>query len=898
MALSPGTRLGQYQVAAQIGVGGMGEVYQATDTKLKRQVAIKVLPASVAADAERLARFQREAEVLASLNHPNIAAIYGLEDADGTKALVMELVEGPTLADRIADGPIPVDEALPIAKQIAEALEAAHEQGIIHRDLKPANIKLRPDGTVKVLDFGLAKAMEPVGAMPPGQSQLPTITTPAMTQAGMILGTVAYMSPEQAKGHPVDKRSDIWAFGAVLFEMLCGRRAFEGEDVSDTMASVLKGDTNWSALPSSVPPMIVAVLRRCLARDRRERARDIGDVQLALAGAFDTAVPSSGGLASPGASRTTLGVLVATAVAAGALVAGVVAWSQWPAADVPRVTRLTIAPADGQTLRMSSTSVDMALSPDGTQAAFTVNDGDGGNPLVLRSLNSLATTVLASRGFAPFFSADGAWVGFSDIADGAIKRVPTSGGPAQEIARVDSGVLGATWAPDDTIILGTFDRSGLYRVSAAGGALEPLTALDESRAEVNHAWPERLPGRNAVLFSILRRDTVLQGDDAEIAVLDLTTGEHRILLSGGSFPKYVPTGHLLYSFAGTLRAVRFDAERLEVVGDPVSIVDRVVTKATGGANVALGGDGSLIYYAGSRTAGLALTPVSTLVWVDAEGHETDAGFDPRAYIYPRLAPDGRRVAVAVVDGPTDLWVGDVGRHTFTRLTRDVEEDVSPLWTPDGERIVFSKLGRGVFRLRADGAGIAEALNTDLTDLTLESSSPDGSRLLVVRRNRNDIGVFSVAGDQAIEWLLQTPQVQERRSSLSPDGAWMAYSSNESGQFEVYVRPFPDVQARRWQISTSGGTSPLWSRDGRSLFYQDGPAMTRVSVEAGPEPDFGTPETLFEWSYPELNQGRQYDVAADGRLLMLKERAGSEESAPQIVVVQNFFTELERLLPRP
>jgi serine/threonine protein kinase len=292
MALSPGTRLGPYQVTAQIGVGGMGEVYQATDTKLKRQVAIKVLPASVAADAERLARFQREAEVLASLNHPNIAAIYGLEDADGTKALVMELVEGPTLADRIADGAIPVDEALPIAKQIAEALEAAHEQGIIHRDLKPANIKLRPDGTVKVLDFGLAKAMEPVGAMPPGQSQLPTITTPAMTQAGMILGTVAYMSPEQAKGHPVDKRSDIWAFGAVLFEMLCGRRAFEGEDVSDTMASVLKGDTNWSALPSSVPPMIVAVLRRCLARDRRERARDIGDVQLALAGAFDTAVPT------------------------------------------------------------------------------------------------------------------------------------------------------------------------------------------------------------------------------------------------------------------------------------------------------------------------------------------------------------------------------------------------------------------------------------------------------------------------------------------------------------------------------------------------------------------------------------------------------------------------------
>ena len=559
MPLIPGTRLGPYEVTAQIGVGGMGEVYRATDTTLDRQVAIKVLPEAFAQDDERLARFEREAKTLASLNHPNIAQIHGFEKSSNVHALVMELVEGPTLADRIAQGAIPVDEALSIAKQIAEALEAAHGQGIIHRDLKPANVKVRDDGTVKVLDFGLAKAMEPTGAMSPSMSQSPTITTPAMTQAGMILGTAAYMSPEQARGKVVDKRADIWAFGVVLYEMLTGKGAFAGEDVSVTLAHVIRAEPTWDVLPDELSPAVATYLRRCLAKDPYQRVQAIGDVRLALEGAFETMAPQvteAVAVARP-AWRQPLPVAVG-ALVAGVLVTVVAGWSLWPTPDAPRITRLAINPGD-QPLALSAASPVLALSPDGTRAVYRARTDptapDSANVaetlLVVRALDELDVTVLSrgSSSLAPFFSPDGTRVGFNDTRDDTIKQVAVAGGPVLTICGIGSPQMrGATWGEDDTIIFGTLTSSGLWQVSAGGGTPEPLTMLDEAQGEFNHQWPELLPGGEAVLFSIS-----YQGQDvatSQIAVLDLVTGEQRVVVTGGSYARYAPTGHISLRLPG------------------------------------------------------------------------------------------------------------------------------------------------------------------------------------------------------------------------------------------------------------------------------------------------------------------------------------------------------------
>ena len=544
MPLTPGTRLGPYEVTAQIGVGGMGEVYRATDTKLKRDVAVKVLPAEVASDSERLARFQREAEVLASLNHPNIAAIYGLEDSADTKALVMELVEGPTLADRIAQGAIPIDEALPIAKQIAEALEAAHEQGIIHRDLKPANVKVRPDGTVKVLDFGLAKAMEPTAAMSASASMSPTITTPAMTQMGMILGTAAYMSPEQAKGRVADKRSDVWAFGAVLYEMLTGKRAFAGEDVSDTMASVLKADTDWDALPASVPANVVTVIRRCLQRDRGDRVRDIGDVTLALKGAFETAsaqVDEAVAIAQPTWRRA---LPVAVAVIITGLVVGLVAWSLWPAAEQQAVTRFDHDLEAGQLSRGLGRPL-MALSPDGRSIVY--NTGEG---LYLRTMGELEARLITEdpslRG--PFFSPDGQSVGYYDSNDNQLKRIAVSGGAPVVIADLASNLYGATWGTDEVVLFG--QPEGILRVPGTGGTPELLIPVEDGERVYG---PQLLPGGESVLFSA----TVGAWDEAQTVVQSLVTGERTVVRSGGNDARCVSTGHLVYALADGLFAVAF-----------------------------------------------------------------------------------------------------------------------------------------------------------------------------------------------------------------------------------------------------------------------------------------------------------------------------------------------------
>ena len=608
MALNIGGRLGYYDVTALIGEGGMGQVYQATDTQLGREVALKILPDAFAADPDRLARFQREAQVLASLNHPGIAAIYGIEKSEETQALVLELVEGPTLADRIAHGPIPIDEALPIAKQIAEALEAAHEAGVIHRDLKPANIKVREDGTVKVLDFGLAKALDMTPKGDPSQS--PTLTA-AATQMGVIMGTAAYMSPEQARGKVVDKRADIWAFGVVLYEMLTGSRPFQGDDISLTLASVMKSDVNVAVLPDALPETLRTVIRHCLQKDPRRRIRDIGDVQLALEGTFETtvaAVPEKTSV--PRVPLWQRPLTVAILVLAVAILAGLSIWGV-PGSVPPRVARFTLAVPDG--LRLRQTTHDITIAPNGTVVYAVV----GGGPLDSRwfarpldELDGIPISGFAGPSTAPFVSPDGVWVGAFDIAAGELKRAPMLGGPPLSICRVSGLPQGVSWGDDDIIIFGDSRASGLWRVSADGGQPEEITTAPPG---TNHGWPDVLPGGRAVLFTVLTDNL----DNAQVAVLDLDTGEQRALVRGHA-PRYAPTGHVVYAAEGALYAVGFDRGSLTTRGVPVRLLDDVLMKSSGAVEFALARDGTLVYLTGS----VSQLGLSNLVWVDRQGQES------------------------------------------------------------------------------------------------------------------------------------------------------------------------------------------------------------------------------------------------------------------------------------
>ena len=802
MALSPGTRLGHYDVTTLLGEGGMGQVWQATDTQLNRQVALKILPDAFAADPDRLARFTREAQILASLNHPNIAAIYGIEEADGTRALVLELVEGPTLADRISKGPIPLDEALPIAKQIAEALEAAHERGVIHRDLKPANVKVKADGMVKVLDFGLAKALDPVPDVDPSQS--PTLTA-AATQMGVIMGTAAYMSPEQARGKPVDKRTDIWAFGVVLYEMLSGARPFQGEDVSLTLASVMKSDVDVKTLPREVPPIVRTVLDRCLEKDPNRRIRDIGDVSLAMEGAFETGVSSTEeSLAAP-QPLWRRALPPALAAMLGALVVGFVAWNLVPQ-DVRSVTRFTHDLPDGTGFRIAGRAI-MAFSPDGRHFVYYTNRG-----LYLRSMGALearlipgATGTLAN----PFFSPDGESVGY--VQGGELKRIAISGG-APFVICAATNPYGISWAPDDTILFRQSD--GILRVSADGGTPELVIRATEGE-QMDGA--QLLPDGESVLFSVTTATGTTRWDQAQIVVQSLATGERTVVLSGGSDARYVPTGHLVYALEDELFAVPFDGDRLEVQGTPVSVVEGVSRSSSGNtatANYGVSDQGTLVY----ATGGLIRTSLRTLVWVDRQGQEEPIPAPARPYVYPRLSPDGTKIAVDIRDQENDIWVWDVARTLLTRLTLGAGLDRRPVWTPNGQRIVFSSQQEGgthLFWQAADGTGVVELLAESANSQFPTSFSPDGARL-VFADSASDIAVLTLADERQMAPLIQTTFI-ERNGEISPDGRWLAYQSNESGQEEIYVRPFPDVDAGRWPVSTGGGSRPLWARSGEELF---------------------------------------------------------------------------------
>ncbi len=770
----------------------MGQVYHATDTKLNRQVALKILPEAFATDPDRLARFQREAQVLASLNHPNIAAIYGIEEADDTRALVLELVEGPTLADRIAQGAIPLDEALPIAKQIAEALEAAHEAGVIHRDLKPANIKVRDDGTVKVLDFGLAKALDTTPQGDPSQS--PTLTA-AATQMGVIMGTAAYMSPEQAKGRTVDRRSDVWAFGAVLYEMLAGRRAFVGNDVSDTLVSVFRDDPDWAALPDDMPSRVLQAVQVCLQKDPKQRVRDISAVRLAMEGAFESA--SAARAEELKATQLFGWRHVGLAALAGVVIGGVGVGMAPQGSSVPAargVTRLAIPlPAGAYFSRYGG----LALSPDGRTLVYAANLG--GDRLYRRDLDELeAEPIAATEGArGPFFSPDGASLGFIATA-GDLRKLPLDGGLPVPLAPATNQSSG-TWGDDDAIYFRPFDSRGLARIRSAGGEAVPIVQSDEEIL----GWPDVLPGANAVLFSTYPENF----DGARVVVESLVTGERRVL-AAGTTPRFLSSGHVVFAREDTLWAAAFDAERLELASEPVPVVENVyINSSNGQAFYTVSGDGSLAYVSDVRA-----WPLRNLVWVDRSGQEEPIGAPTRPYWWPRVSPDGHRTGVHIMDPANmDSWEFDSVRTTLERRTFHAASEGGLFWTPDGDRVVFwsnRDQETQVYWRPADGTGTAERITAGPNRRSPWDWTPDGRVLVVSETNPEtgrDIATLAIGADGTVKPLVDGP-FNEARPDLSHDGRWLAYQSDESGTWEVFVQSFPEP-GRRLQVSSGGGMSP-------------------------------------------------------------------------------------------
>ena len=904
MTLVAGTRLGSYEITGSLGAGGMGEVYRARDTRLGRDVAIKTLPSDFTHDPDRVARFQREAQLLAALNHPHIAGIYGLEETDGSQFLALELVDGETLAQRLKRGPIPLMEALALARQIAEALQAAHERGIIHRDLKPANIALTSEGQVKVLDFGLAKVVEAGPHESTGLSHSPTLTI-AGTQVGMILGTAAYMAPEQARGKGADKRSDVWGFGAVLYEMFTGRRAFEGEDVSETLAFVLAREPDWTALPVELPSSVRTLLKGCLERDRRRRIADIAaalfvlDHQASLIERRDIERPVAQVPALPQPVWRRASVLGATILIVAAL-AGTSGWFlRRP--EPQAVSRTAITATGSSALLINNDDANLTVTPDGSRVIYR-----GTNQLLVRAIDKLDPVALTGLGAArgPFASRDGQWIGFFE--QGVLKKVSITGGSPVTIARVNSTVVrGATWGPDGTIVfaMGT-TLSGLQRVPAAGGEPAVVTKPRVEDGEGFHVWPEFLPDGRTVLFTIVPSSGSLE--DAQVAALDLAAATYKVLVRGGHHAHYLRSGHLVYGAGGTLRAVAFDLDRLEVIGTPVPVLEQVLTAATGGVNAAFAQNGTLVYV--PALAGAAIE--RSLVWVDRMGREEPIAAPPRAYVYPRISPDGTRVALDIRDRENDVWTWDLRRQTLTRLTFDRSQDENPLWTPDGRHIIFNSARAGVrnlYRQVADGTGTAERLSSSPNPQYPGSISPDGMRLVLDENTSaggNNLAVLALETssgtvERKTEMLLQTT-FSETNGRISPDGRWLSYYSNESGQNQVYVRPFPRIDGGRWQISTAGGTRPVWARNGRELFYLDSDnALTSVIIEATATTfNAGNPKKLFDRSYATTAPGPGYDVSPDGqRFLMIKEGAGESREVPQyLIVVQNWTEELKRLVP--
>ena len=938
MTLASGTRLGPYEIVSPLGAGGMGEVYRARDVRIDRAVALKVLPEEFFESEERRGRFEREARMLASLNHPGIAVLYSFEELSGRHVLSMELIEGDDLAQRIASGPLSLEETLSCARQIAEALEAAHEKGIVHRDLKPANVKVTPEGRVKLLDFGLAKIFESDGASStPSISISPTLTARG-TAAGVILGTAAYMSPEQARGKPVDKRTDVWAFGCVLYEMLTGRRAFEGETVSDTLAAVLMKDPDWSALRAPVSSKVRELLRRCLQRDQKQRLRDIGDARIALEEEIGARSSSAGqstfeeNPAGPdptvaGAERTRrergskkfLSVFLPWAIAAAfAAAAGALALRARAPLPVDAVRLdMSVAPAE----RLGPTSAfqrpylqSFALTPDGKRVVFAGRSGED-TRLYLRPLFAAEAVEIPGTAGAssPFLSPDGRWVAF--LAEGEIRKTPLAGGPVVKIAELAAGGLpspsplmpatrdffGSSWGDDDVIVFGRY-QDGLWEVPAGGGVPRRLT---HPKGEV-HRLPRVLAGGKSILFSVAPRGVT------KISVAAMTRGgEPKTLVEDATDARFVPPDRLLFVREGILMAAPFDASRLALTGPAVALLSGVL-HATHGARPAsdtwaalyeVSASGTLVWASG----GIYPREPSRLDWVDLDGNAKPLDLPAGQWTRPRISPDGKRVAVhyaepSTATGKAGITLLDLERGTSGRLTE--KDEWGPVWSADGKSVYFLVRRGGIGRVPADGSAPPEQMAP--TDYMQPSAAhPDGSVLAIIQHadaTGSDIGLLSTKDGTIRPWLA-TP-ANEAWPEFSPDGKWMAFASDVSGRFEVYVQPFPGPGPRQ-QVSIDGAASPLWSRDGKKLFFATRSAnrqmqLLAVDVGAGAPPAFSRPRLLFSGSYGTLGGPTGYDVAPDGkRFLMVEHLDPPPTPTTALHVVLNWTQELQKLgAPEP
>ena len=897
MTLSPGTKHGPYEILAPLGAGGMGEVYRARDTRLRREVALKALPAALAADPERLARLEREARLLAALNHPNIAAIYGVEDAGDSVLLVLELVEGETLAERLANGALPIDDALSICSQIACGLEAAHEAGVIHRDLKPANVKIRPDGSVKILDLGLARGLDSSPAVDPSLS--PTITSGG-TEAGVILGTAAYMSPEQARGKRLDRRSDVFSFGCVLYECLTGTRAFPGETVSDTLAAILRAEPDWTLLPAQTPAAVRKLLRRCLEKDLKRRLRDIGDARLEI----DEAIASPDAEAATAVVPRQRRAAPLLWILASALLGIVATFS------VGRQFGRPTAPAVSQSVRAElplpvGTTLDVAdrpaigVSPDGATVVFRAVQKDVARLYRRRLEASAAEPIPGTEGGSdPFFSPDGQWLGF--FTGFELKKVPLAGGLPVSVTRVPPVTMGGTWGADGKILLTLTPNSILFAVSEAGGPLQPFTTHDPTRGEHAHLWPQILPeGRGILLTTVLGQD-FQDYASAQIVVLDPKSGRRTVVLEGSPFARYA-YGHIVFVRGGSVFRVPFDLSRLQVTGPAVPVAERIAIDSTDGvASFDVTRDGALVFAEGPP----AIKEETLVLRLDRSGKEAALPLPPGRYGSPRLSPDGKTLALQRCEAPLcKLFLYDLDRKVLSPLTSEAGGFFCPVWSPDGRQMAYTKIltgGPALYAKNADGSGQPARLTTAPTEERkmaefASSWSPDGRTLAYSTvtpaggQALRDIWLLALDGKRAGRPWFSTPE-PDFAPAFSPDGRWIAYVSEGSGRREIYVRPFPGPGGVV-KISNNGGGEPAWTRGGRELLYRQGNDFFAVEIGSGPALTVGPPRALFSANLaPAGGEERpfEYAVSPDGTQIYAIRIVPVPEPDRRLAIVTNWL----------